>query len=129
MDVPIEKIVTVYIKMRDTKDALFKEYSAKASEIDEQMTILKHKLIEISKETGVTSFSTPNGVAYRKVKNRYWTNDWGSFYDFMREHGTMELLEKRIHQTNIKEFLEGNPDVHPPGLNIDSEYEITIRRK
>jgi hypothetical protein len=129
MDVPIEKIVTVYIKMRDTKDALFKEYSAKASEIDEQMTILKHKLIEISKETGVTSFSTPNGVAYRTVKNRYWTNDWGSFYDFMREHGTMELLEKRIHQTNIKEFLEGNPDVHPPGLNIDSEYEITIRRK
>lgn len=129
MDVPIEKIVIVYIKMRDTKDALFKEYSAKASEIDEQMTILKHKLIEISKETGVTSFSTPNGVAYRTVKNRYWTNDWGSFYDFMREHGTMELLEKRIHQTNIKEFLEGNPDVHPPGLNIDSEYEITIRRK
>jgi hypothetical protein len=129
MDVPIEKIVTVYIKMRDTKDALFKEYSAKASEIDEQMTILKHKLIEISKETGVTSFSTPNGVAYRTVKNRYWTNDWGSFYDFMREHGTMELLEKRIHQTNIKEFLEGNPDVHPPGLNINSEYEITIRRK
>ena len=129
MDVPIEKIVTVYIKMRDTKDALFKEYSAKASEIDEQMTILKHKLIEISKETGVTSFSTPNGVAYRTVKNRYWTNDWGSFYDFMREHGTMELLEKRIHQTTIKEFLEGNPDVHPPGLNIDSEYEITIRRK
>jgi len=129
MDVSIEKIVTTYIKMRDTKDALYKEYTTKASEIEEQMTILKHKLIEISKETGVTSFSTPNGVAYRTVKNRYWTNDWGSFYDFMRENGTMELLEKRIHQTNMKEFLENNPDAHPPGLNIDSEYEITIRRK
>lgn len=129
MDVSIEKIVTTYIKMRDTKDALYKEYTAKASEIEEQMTVLKHKLIEISKETGVTSFSTPNGVAYRTVKNRYWTNDWGSFYDFMRENGTMELLEKRIHQTNMKEFLENNPDAHPPGLNIDSEYEITIRRK
>ena len=129
MDVPIEKIVATYIKMRDTKDALYKEYTAKASEIEEQMAVLKHKLIEISKETGVTSFSTPYGVAYRTVKSRYWTNDWGSFYDFMREHGTMELLEKRIHQTNMKEFLENKPDVHPPGLNIDSEYEITIRRK
>lgn len=129
MDVPIEKIVATYIKMRDTKDALYKEYTAKASEIEEQMAILKHKLIEISKETGVTSFSTPYGVAYRTVKNRYWTNDWESFYSFMREHGTMELLEKRIHQTNMKEFLENKPDVHPPGLNIDSEYEITIRRK
>ena len=115
--------------MRDTKDALYKEYTAKASEIEEQMAVLKHKLIEISKETGVTSFSTPYGVAYRTVKSRYWTNDWDSFYSFMREHGTMELLEKRIHQTNMKEFLENKPDVHPPGLNIDSEYEITIRRK
>lgn len=129
MDVPIEKIVATYIKMRDTKDALYKEYTAKASEIEEQMAILKHKLIEISKETGVTSFSTRYGVAYRTVKSRYWTNDWDSFYGFMREHGTMELLEKRIHQTNMKEFLENKPDVHPPGLNIDSEYEITIRRK
>jgi hypothetical protein len=129
MEVPIEKIVATYIKMRDTKDALYKEYTAKASEIEEQMLVLKHKLIEISKETGVTSFSTPYGVAYRTVKNRYWTNDWGSFYGFMREHGAMELLEKRIHQTNMKEFLENKPDVHPPGLNIDSEYEITIRRK
>ena len=41
----------------------------------------------------------------------------------------MELLEKRIHQMNMKEFMENNPDAHPPGLNIDSEYEITIRRK
>ena len=129
MDAPIEKIVAAYIKMRDTKDALYKEYSAKANEIEEQMTVLKHKLIEISKETGVTSFSTPHGVAYRTVKNRYWTNDWSSFYDFMRERGTMELLEKRIHQTNMKEFLDQNPEVHPPGLNIDSEYEITVRRK
>jgi hypothetical protein len=25
--------------------------------------------------------------------------------------------------------MDSNPEVHPPGLNIDSEYEITIRRK
>jgi len=47
----------------------------------------------------------------------------------MRDSGRMELLEKRIHQTNMREFLEENPEVHPPGLNVDQEYEITIRRK
>ena len=41
----------------------------------------------------------------------------------------MELLEKRIHQSNMKEFMEQHPELHPPGLNVDSEYEITIRRK
>ena len=93
------------------------------------MSLLKHKLVEISKETGATSFSTPHGTAYRTVKNRYWTNDWEHFYGFMRDNNALELLEKRIHQANMKEFMDQNPDLHPPGLNIDSEYEITIQRR
>jgi hypothetical protein len=128
-DISIEKIVTAYIKIRDTKEAMYAKYKAESAELEEQMTILKHKLLDISKETGVTSFSTPHGTAYRTVKDRYWTNDWESFYTFMRDNNAMGLLEKRIHQTNMKEFLENNPGEEPMGLNIDREYEITIRRK
>jgi len=129
MDKAIDKIVAVYIKIRNAKEDLTREYDGKIATFDEQMRTLKEELLKISKETGVTSFKTENGTAYRTIKNRYWTNDWESFYGFMREHGAMELLEKRIHQTNMREFLEDRPDVHPPGLNVDQEYEITIRRK
>lgn len=129
MDKAIDKIVAVYIKIRNAKEDLAREYDDKIAALDEQMRTLKEELLKISKETGVTSFKTDNGTAYRTIKNRYWTNDWESFYGFMREHGAMELLEKRIHQTNMREFLEDRPDVHPPGLNVDQEYEITIRRK
>jgi len=38
-------------------------------------------------------------------------------------------LEKRIAQTNMATFLEENPDLLPPGLNVDSKYTISIRRK
>jgi len=129
MDIPIEQIVSTYIKLRDKRDMMYQEFKEKTAQLDEDMQVLKHKLVDISKETGVTSFSSPSGIAYRTVKNRYWTNDWGSFYNFMQEHGAMGLLEKRIHQTSMKEFLDENPEVHPPGLHVDSEYEITIRRK
>lgn len=129
MGLPVEKIVSAYIKIRDTKEKLYQEYKAQETVLQEQMDTLKEKLIELSKETGATSFSTPSGIAYRTIKNRYWTNDWGNFYDFMRQHGAVELLEKRIHQANMKEFLENNPETHPPGLHVDQEYEITIRRK
>jgi len=129
MDVPIEQIVSTYIKLRDKRDMMYQDFKEKTAQIDEDMQILKHKLVEVSKETGATSFSSPSGVAYRTVKNRYWTNDWESFYKFMQEHGAMALLEKRIHQTSMKEFMDDNPEVHPPGLHVDSEYEITIRRK
>ncbi|MFN9899247.1 MAG: hypothetical protein ACK55Z_10740, partial [bacterium] len=59
----------------------------------------------------------------------YWTNDWESLHKFIRENQAMELLERRIHQTNMKQFLEENPDMHPAGLQRDREYQITIRRK
>jgi hypothetical protein len=129
MDKAIDKIVAVYIKIRNAKEDLTREYDAKIADLDEQMKVLKQKLLDVSKESGVTSFKTDHGVAYRTIKNRYWTNNWDSFYTFMRDSGRMELLEKRIHQTNMREFLEENPEVHPPGLNVDQEYEITIRRK
>lgn len=129
MDIPIEQIVSTYIKLRDKRDMMYQEFKEKTAQLEEDMQTLKHKLLEVSKETGVTSFSSPAGIAYRTVKNRYWTNDWASLYQFMQEHGAMGLLEKRIHQTSMKEFLDENPEVHPPGLHVDSEYEITVRRK
>jgi hypothetical protein len=129
MDIPIEQIVSTYIKLRDKRDMMYQDFKEKTAQIEEDMQTLKHKLVEISKETGATSFSSPSGTAYRTVKNRYWTNDWESFYGFMQDNAVMGLLEKRIHQTNMKDFMEQNPDKHPPGLHVDSEYEFTIKRK
>jgi hypothetical protein len=47
---------------------------------------------------------------------------------FILEHGVPELLEKRIQQTNMRVFLEENPDLLPPGLNSNMEYSVTIKR-
>lgn len=129
VDLPIDKIIETYVKIRDKKEELYREYKSNTAELESQMAVLKHKLLDLSKETGATSFSTPLYTAYRTVKNRYWTNDWESFYGFMQDNAVMGLLEKRIHQTNMKDFMEQNPDKHPPGLHVDSEYEFTIKRK
>ena len=75
MDIPIEQIVSTYIKLRDKRDMMYQEFKEKTAQIEEDMQTLKHKLVEISKETGVTSFSSPAGITYHTVKNRYWTND------------------------------------------------------
>jgi hypothetical protein len=48
---------------------------------------------------------------------------------FILEHEMPEFYEKRLNQTSVKQFLEENPDVLPPGLNVDSEYVITVRKK
>jgi hypothetical protein len=49
-------------------------------------------------------------------------------YSFIREHDALELMEQRLHQTNMKQFLTEHPELLPDGLNVDSRYAITVRR-
>ena len=39
-----------------------------------------------------------------------------------------ELLERRIHQSNMKTFLEEHPDKLPMGLNVDRAFSIRVTR-
>ena len=48
---------------------------------------------------------------------------------FIIAHELPEFYEKRLNQTVVKQFLEENPDTIPPGLNVDSEYAISVRKK
>jgi hypothetical protein len=64
----------------------------------------------------------------RSVATRYWTNDWDSMYNFIKENDALGLFEKRIHQVNMKQFLEENPDSFPPNMLVDSKYKIIVRR-
>jgi enamine deaminase RidA (YjgF/YER057c/UK114 family) len=129
VDISVDKLVAVYIKMRDERDRLKRDMEVQIENIESQMKVINAELLDICKEAGVDSFRTPFGTAYRTIKSRYWTNDWESFHTFMKENEAMELLERRIHQSNMKQFLEENPDTHPAGLQVEKEYAITIRRK
>jgi hypothetical protein len=125
----VEKLVATYIKIRDTRDEVKREMEEKVAALQTDLDSINQTLLEHFKEQGIDSARTPFGTAYRTIKSRYWTNDWDAMRHFIAEHDAFELLEKRIHQTNMKQFLEENPDLHPAGLNVDSEYSVTVRRK
>jgi hypothetical protein len=61
-------------------------------------------------------------------KSRFYTQDWDSFKHFVVEHDAVDLLEKRIHQSNMAKFLEENPSLVPPGLNSDTEFDVSVRK-
>jgi hypothetical protein len=124
-----EQLVIVYIKMRDARQKLQKDYDDADNRIKEQQDQVTQALLELCKETGADGLRTTAGNVFRTVKTRYWTSDWGNMKAFIKEHDAMELLEQRVHQTNMKAFLEENPTLMPPGMNIDSRYSVTVRRK
>jgi len=127
--VSVEKLTRTYIKIRDRRAQLSAKFKEEDEGLKAQQDKVKRALLDYCKEQDVESVRTSAGLFYRSVKKRYWTSDWESMHKFILEHEVPEFLDKRLNQTNVKQFLEDNPDLLPPGLNVDSEYAISVRKK
>ena len=124
-----EKLTRVYLKIRDKKAQLSAEFKKAEDDLNQQLDQVKTALLGYCKEQGLESVKTSEGIFYRSVKTRYWTSDWEAMHQFVMEHNVPEFLEKRLNQTNVRTFLEENPETIPKGLNVDSEYIISVRKK
>jgi hypothetical protein len=127
--VSVEKLVKTYAKIRDKRAEITAKYKEEEGQLREKQDKVKSALLGYCKEHEVDSVRTASGLFYRTVKQRYWTSDWESMHKFVMEHNLPEFLEKRLNQTHVRQFLEDNPDLLPAGLNVDSEYTISVRKK
>lgn len=127
--ISVERLTRAYLKIRDKRAELKAEYDEKENALSMQMDKVKAALLDYCKQNNVESVRTSAGIFYRTVKTRYWTSDWDSFHKFIVNVEEPGLLEKRINQSAMKQFLEENPEHVPPGLNTDSEYVISVRKK
>jgi hypothetical protein len=129
MTVTVDKLTKTYIKIREKRAELSKEFKEQDGTLSAQLDKIKQALLSHCKEHAVDSVRTSEGLFYRSVKQRYWTSDWESMNAFIMEHGVPHFYEKRLNQTTVKQFLEENPDLVPKGLNVDSEYTVAVRKK
>jgi len=124
-----DALTRTYIKIRDKRAELKAAFEEQDTVLEAQINAIKSELLDYCKAQNIDSVRTQEGTFYRTIKTRYWTNDWDSMNRFILEHEVPQFYEKRLNQTVMKQFLEENPDVLPPGLNVDSEYVITVRKK
>jgi hypothetical protein len=124
----VDKVAQAYISLRDARAEAKRVFEAQDEALAEQMQVLEAHMLDVCKQINADSIRTKAGTVIRSVKTRYWTNDWDSMYRLIHERQAFGLLEKRLHQTNMKQFLEENPEVLPEGLNQDKEYTVVVRR-
>ena len=108
-EVSADKLTKAYIKIRAKRAELSKTFKAEDDMLVEQLEKIKNALLNYCAQQNVESVRTSEGLFYRSVKSKYWTSDWESMHKFILEHGVPELLDKRINQTNMKQFLEETP--------------------
>jgi hypothetical protein len=122
------KITEAYINIRDARAELKNTFEERDATLKGEMDLLQEQMLGVCKQFDCDSIRTKAGTIIRSIKTRYWTNDWESMHKFIHEHNAFPLLEKRLHQTNMKQFLEDHPEILPEGLNMDREFTIVVRR-
>ena len=126
--VPIDRLAKIYRKVRSQITTLTQEYDTKVEELKAVQDEVANAMKDQMKAMGVTSVRTTEGTVVLSVNTRYSTHDWDSFKKFVVEQVAVDLLEKRIAQGNMRQFLEENPGTVPPGLNSSSEYSVSVRK-
>ena len=125
---PTPTLVKAYIKMRDARAVLSAKYEEEDKKIRDQMEMVESYLLETCKRAGGNVSIPGVGTVIRGVSTRYWTSDWEAMHNFIKENNAVDLLERRIAQKAMGEFLKANPDKMPKGMNVESKYTVTVRR-
>mgnify|MGYP003331453149 FL=1 len=120
----LDKLARIYIKMRTAIQDLDKQIE----NIKEQQQQVKNAMKDQMMALGTKSARTEYGTISLKEKSRFYTQDWENFKAFVVQHDAVDLLEKRISQTNMQTFLEENPGLHPPGLSNVAEFDISVTK-
>jgi hypothetical protein len=124
----LSEAVSLYIKLRDKKAAMKKEFEVSIAPLNEKMDKLEAKLLEVFNTTGMESVRTEFGTAYSSVRSSATVADRDSFISYVRSHDDWALLEVRPAKLAIEEFRAANDGGLPPGINFTEERVVNVRR-
>ena len=121
-DISIDKLVQIHAKIKSKIEAL----DSQVAKLEEQRTEVRLAIKDMMKDQNLQTVKTTSGTVTLMTKTRFNTQDWDSFKKFVLEHEVVDLLEKRIAQSNMAQFLEENPGLVPPGMNAITSFDIRV---
>ena len=123
-----DKLAKTYLRIRAERSILSAKYKEEDGNLTRQLDIIKQAMLDHCEDHNVESVRTSEGLFFRSAKKKYWVSEWDAIHKLIVEANAPQLLDKRINQANMKEFLEENPDLKPEGLEIEEELTISVRK-
>lgn len=126
-DTSLPKLVKAYRALRDKRSELKTAFEEQDTVLANKQDTIQGVLLQHCNDNDVTSVKTDEGTFFRQKKVNYWCSDWDNFYKWVVEKNIPEILQKRISQKNLKEYLGEHDDI-PIGLQSNAVYTITVQK-
>jgi hypothetical protein len=126
--VTLDRLAKVYIKIRETLSQELRVWEEREAALKAQQAAVAAEMKDRLQALGAKSAGTAYGTVSLKTTTRYYFQDWEAADKFIIEQEAPFLLERRVSQSKMAEFLEKNPGVVPPGLNTMSELTVSVTK-
>jgi hypothetical protein len=126
--VSIDDLISAYLELREIRSEHRKNYEATDNVYKAQMEIIEEELHKRLLADGIRSFGGTKGTVYLELKTRAKAEDWALIHEFMAKNGRFDLLQRRLSDSVVKQFVE-ETGMTPPGITVFQEYQPIVRAK
>ena len=125
----LDELVANYIKLRDKKSLLKKQYDERVAKVDAVMDKMEAIILKTFQDSGIDSARTDAGTAYISTRTSATVGSREEFLSWVLQDPDERsiFLENRVSKVAVEQFKAANDDL-PPGINFRSEVTVGVRR-
>ena len=125
----IQSALKAFNRIEDARDTIRAEYEKKDSKLKEARDQLEQYLIKQMQQMGMDAFQLPGeGLATIRTKRRFGVGDWSLFWDWVIEHKCPNMLQKRLLDTAMQDYLDANGEL-PPAINTEARLTLSVTKR
>jgi len=128
-NIKLDEIVQTYLTIRGQRENIAREFELQDAELKAEQAQLEQVLLQQCNEMNAETIRTGVGTVVKTLKESYICSDWDGLKSFIMENGLIELMQQRLHNTNLKEYLANHDgEGMPPGVSSFREYSIVVKK-
>lgn len=126
-NLPLDKLIGMYVKLRDRIKAKDDEAKAAIKPAKELLELMNNRILDELNKAGGDSIKAPTGTAYRTSRTTASLADPAAFRDFVIAN---ELFDMVDWKANAKAVQDHNQEFGalPPGVNVATVFLVGVRR-
>ena len=103
-------------------------YDARMKPYIEGINLIKSTCLGILQQQGQQNAKTESGTAYQQTTMSVKVDNPNAFLDFVAKENQWDMLSPQALKDPVKDWLDKNNGVPPPGVKIDFFTKCNIRR-
>lgn len=123
-----DELIQRALEIRDDIDAIKKQHGEELEPYEMALQDIENNLLGRMVERQAKSIGTNHGTAYQSHQLRVKVADRSSFLAWVFDKKLVEFLTNHVSKEAVKEYMELNNGLTPPGVETTTFTQCNIRK-